>query len=175
MAKNLSSLRVLDVLHMLSWPPSPQTFINDHCDFFGLHLIIFILSPLIEGFLSFWICHNFISNFIQLTNLTFSQELVEENRVLNALLKRQERALKKYEGEEAQLPQLIKTHSDEMRVLQTKYKQVLKFFNSWWEKLNWLPISSICCFLILRVLEESFSLVPVVFFFFWGILSTITE
>ncbi|XP_018905336.2 uncharacterized protein [Bemisia tabaci] len=52
------------------------------------------------------------------------QELVEENRVLNALLKRQERALKKYEGEEAQLPQLIKTHSDEMRVLQTKYKQL---------------------------------------------------
>ncbi|RZF37703.1 hypothetical protein LSTR_LSTR003114 [Laodelphax striatellus] len=50
-------------------------------------------------------------------------ELLDENRVLRTLKKRQDNALKKYEGDQAQLPQLIRSHGEETRVLSIKLKQ----------------------------------------------------
>lgn len=50
--------------------------------------------------------------------------MTNENRFLKTLQKRQEAALRKYEGHEARLPQLIQAHSEEIRVLNTKLKQV---------------------------------------------------
>ncbi|XP_075233613.1 uncharacterized protein LOC142331522 isoform X2 [Lycorma delicatula] len=51
-------------------------------------------------------------------------ETRNENRLLKSLQKRQDNALKKYEGDNAQLPQLIKSHNEEIRVISTQYKQL---------------------------------------------------
>lgn len=52
------------------------------------------------------------------------QELANENRLLKALQKRQDSALRRYEGANAELPRLINSHHEELRVLQTKYKKL---------------------------------------------------
>ncbi|CAK1604600.1 unnamed protein product [Parnassius mnemosyne] len=52
------------------------------------------------------------------------QELSNENRVLRALQKKQEIALQRYENSNAELPQILNSHNEEMRVQQTKYKQL---------------------------------------------------
>ncbi|XP_018305120.1 lebercilin [Mycetomoellerius zeteki] len=51
-------------------------------------------------------------------------ELANENRLLKALQKRQDSALRRYEGANAELPRLINSHHEELRVLQTKYKKL---------------------------------------------------
>ncbi|KAG8235208.1 hypothetical protein J437_LFUL015896 [Ladona fulva] len=59
-------------------------------------------------------------------NLRRSQlnEVIAENRVLKALQRRQELALKNYEQSKGQLPQLIQSHSEEIKVLKTKCKKM---------------------------------------------------
>lgn len=52
--------------------------------------------------------------------------MANENRLLKALQKRQDSALKRYEGTNAELPRIINSHQEELKALQTKYKQ-LKF------------------------------------------------
>ncbi|CAG4966526.1 unnamed protein product [Parnassius apollo] len=52
------------------------------------------------------------------------QELSNENRVLRALQKKQEIALQRYENSNAELPQILNSHNEEMRVQQSKYKQL---------------------------------------------------
>ncbi|XP_025195971.1 asparagine-rich protein [Melanaphis sacchari] len=58
--------------------------------------------------------------------LTEAQEkidgLVSENRILKMMERRQENALSKYEGTHAQLPQVIKSYSEDIRSLQTRLK-----------------------------------------------------
>ncbi|XP_043276614.1 lebercilin [Venturia canescens] len=51
-------------------------------------------------------------------------ELSNENRLLKALQKRQDSALRKYEGKNAELPRIINSHHEELKVLQTKYKKL---------------------------------------------------
>ncbi|XP_034238913.1 interaptin isoform X2 [Thrips palmi] len=51
-------------------------------------------------------------------------ELCTENRLLRALQKRQDLALVRYEGTQAQLPQLVRSHQEEVRILRTKYKNL---------------------------------------------------
>lgn len=48
--------------------------------------------------------------------------LVNENRLLKALHKRQDSALAKYESSNAELPQLLKSHHEEVRVWKAKYQ-----------------------------------------------------
>lgn len=45
---------------------------------------------------------------------------MNENRLLRTLQKRQDNALIKYESSASELPQMIKSHMEEMRVWQTK-------------------------------------------------------
>ena len=54
----------------------------------------------------------------------FPQELANENKLLKALQKRQDSALKRYEGTNAELPRIINLHHEELRVLQSKYKKL---------------------------------------------------
>ncbi|KAG8337461.1 Lebercilin [Homalodisca vitripennis] len=51
-------------------------------------------------------------------------DVTNENRFLKTLQKRQEVALRKYEGHEARLPQLIQSHNEEVRILTSKLKQL---------------------------------------------------
>ncbi|KOX77976.1 Lebercilin-like protein [Melipona quadrifasciata] len=51
-------------------------------------------------------------------------ELANENKLLKALQKRQDSALKRYEGTNAELPRIINSHHEELRVLQSKYKKL---------------------------------------------------
>ncbi|KAK9305425.1 hypothetical protein QLX08_003552 [Tetragonisca angustula] len=51
-------------------------------------------------------------------------ELANENKLLKALQKRQDSALKRYEGTNAELPRIINLHHEELRVLQSKYKKL---------------------------------------------------
>lgn len=48
------------------------------------------------------------------------QELTAENRLLKSLHKRQDSALSKYENTSAELPQLLHSHAEEVRVWQTR-------------------------------------------------------
>lgn len=57
-------------------------------------------------------------------NYIFPQELATENKLLRALQKRQDSALKRYEGTNAELPRIINSHHEELRVLQIKYKKL---------------------------------------------------
>lgn len=52
------------------------------------------------------------------------QELINENRLLRTLQKRQGNALTKYENSASELPQLIKSHAEELRVWQTKCRNL---------------------------------------------------
>lgn len=60
------------------------------------------------------------------------QDLINENRLLKTLHKRQDTALAKYEGTSAELPQLLNSHTEELRVWQTKCKT----FNNQNRELN---------------------------------------
>ncbi|XP_043491345.1 GATA zinc finger domain-containing protein 14-like [Polistes fuscatus] len=51
-------------------------------------------------------------------------ELANENRLLKALQKRQDSALKRYEGTTAELPKIINSHHEELRILQIKHKKL---------------------------------------------------
>lgn len=44
--------------------------------------------------------------------------------MLKALQKRQDSALKRYEGTNAELPRIIHSHHEELKVLHIKYKQL---------------------------------------------------
>ncbi|XP_016999867.2 putative leucine-rich repeat-containing protein DDB_G0290503 [Drosophila takahashii] len=50
--------------------------------------------------------------------------LAHENRMLRTLHKRQSSALNKYESNNAELPQLLHSHAEELRVWQTKYRNL---------------------------------------------------
>ncbi|XP_061710546.1 lebercilin-like isoform X1 [Cydia pomonella] len=52
------------------------------------------------------------------------QELSNENRVLRAMQKKQEIALQRYENSNAELPQVLSSHTEEIRIQQLKYKQL---------------------------------------------------
>jgi len=56
----------------------------------------------------------------------FQQELTDENRTLNRLVKRQSLALNRLAGSEGELPILLRAHNEETRVLRQKMKQVWK-------------------------------------------------
>lgn len=47
-----------------------------------------------------------------------------ENKLLKVIQKRQDAALKKYEGSNAELPRIINTHHEDYRVLDTKFKKL---------------------------------------------------
>lgn len=49
-------------------------------------------------------------------------ELAHENRILRTVHKRQDQALKKYESTNAELPTLLHSHAEEIRIWQSKYK-----------------------------------------------------
>ncbi|XP_044268262.1 lebercilin-like [Tribolium madens] len=51
-------------------------------------------------------------------------EVIRENQALKTLQKRQDRALTKYEGANAELPRLIQSHEEEIRFLTEKNKQL---------------------------------------------------
>nr|KAF7429445.1 hypothetical protein H0235_005843 [Vespula pensylvanica] len=51
-------------------------------------------------------------------------ELANENRLLRALQKRQDSALRRYEGTTAELPKIINSHHEELRILQIKHKKL---------------------------------------------------
>ncbi|XP_014214303.1 uncharacterized protein LOC106643609 [Copidosoma floridanum] len=51
-------------------------------------------------------------------------ELSNENKLLKAIEKRQDAALKRYEGTKAELPRIINTHQEDYRVLQAKCKKL---------------------------------------------------
>ncbi|XP_046820726.1 putative leucine-rich repeat-containing protein DDB_G0290503 isoform X1 [Vespa crabro] len=51
-------------------------------------------------------------------------ELANENRLLKALQKRQDSALRRYEGTTAELPKIINSHQEELRILQIKHKKL---------------------------------------------------
>lgn len=51
-------------------------------------------------------------------------DLLSENRVLRTLHKRQDNALSKYESTNAELPKLLNSHAEEIRIWQTKYKHL---------------------------------------------------
>lgn len=59
----------------------------------------------------------------QLFKWTF-QELTAENRLLKSLHKRQDSALSKYENSNAELPKLLHSHSEEVRVWQTRCRNL---------------------------------------------------
>jgi len=58
----------------------------------------------------------------------FFQELTDENRTLNRVVKRQSLALNRLAGTEGELPILLRAHNEETRVLRQKMKQVEKSF-----------------------------------------------
>ncbi|XP_014233170.1 kinesin-like protein KIF15 [Trichogramma pretiosum] len=51
-------------------------------------------------------------------------ELSNENKLLRAIQKRQDSALKRYEGSNAELPRIINTHHEDFRVLQAKHSKL---------------------------------------------------
>lgn len=52
------------------------------------------------------------------------QDLAHENRILRTLHKRQDSALAKYESTNAELPKLLHSHAEELRVWQAKYRNL---------------------------------------------------
>lgn len=52
------------------------------------------------------------------------QELLNENRLLKALHKRQDSALARYESSNAELPQLLRSHTEEIRAWEFKYRKI---------------------------------------------------
>uniref|UniRef100_A0A2A4JQ47 Lebercilin domain-containing protein n=1 Tax=Heliothis virescens TaxID=7102 RepID=A0A2A4JQ47_HELVI len=64
------------------------------------------------------------------------QELSNENRVLRAIQKKQEIALQRYENSNAELPTVLNSHNEEMRIQQSKYKQLKQQFKEVTAKLK---------------------------------------
>ncbi|CAG9560780.1 unnamed protein product [Danaus chrysippus] len=64
------------------------------------------------------------------------QELSNENKVLRALQKKQEIALQRYENSNAELPQVLNSHNEEMRIQQSKYKQLKAQYKEITQKLK---------------------------------------
>ncbi|KAJ0179658.1 hypothetical protein K1T71_004249 [Dendrolimus kikuchii] len=64
------------------------------------------------------------------------QELSNENRVLRAVQKKQEIALQRYENSNAELPQVLSSHNEEMRIQQSKYKQLKQQYKEVTQKLK---------------------------------------
>ncbi|XP_037301506.1 LOW QUALITY PROTEIN: myosin-11-like [Manduca sexta] len=64
------------------------------------------------------------------------QELSNENRVLRAVQKKQEIALQRYENSNAELPQVLNSHTEEMRIQQSKYKQLKQQYKEVTQKLK---------------------------------------
>lgn len=52
------------------------------------------------------------------------QELLNENRLLRTLHKRQDLALSKYESTNAELPQLLHSHAEEIRMWQARVRNL---------------------------------------------------
>lgn len=50
--------------------------------------------------------------------------MITENRLLKKLGKRHENALSVYEGEQAKLPQLVKSYEEDIRTLQNRIRQL---------------------------------------------------
>lgn len=63
-------------------------------------------------------------------------QLVEENKLLKNLQKRQDHALSKYEGANAQLPQVLESHQEELRILQAKNKTLKKSLKELQDRLR---------------------------------------
>ncbi|GAB0096192.1 uncharacterized protein DMENIID0001_116720 [Sergentomyia squamirostris] len=53
-------------------------------------------------------------------------ELSQENRSMKTMLRRQESALMKYDGANAELPQLLNSHAEEIRTWHAKYRELQK-------------------------------------------------
>lgn len=68
-----------------------------------------------------WILHKI---FCFMYFLYVIQELMNENRLLRTLHKRQDSALTKYEHSNAELPQLLHSHSEEVRVWQARCRNL---------------------------------------------------
>lgn len=85
-------------------------------------------------------------------------ELANENRLLKALQKRQDSALKRYEGTNAELPRIIHSHHEELRVLQIKYKNLKTLHketcNTLKEKENELQCLQVIIVCLLKKLIE---------------------
>ncbi|PZC78266.1 hypothetical protein B5X24_HaOG202338 [Helicoverpa armigera] len=64
------------------------------------------------------------------------QELSNENKVLRAIQKKQEIALQRYENSNAELPTVLNSHNEEMRIQQSKYKQLKQQFKEVTAKLK---------------------------------------
>ncbi|CAH0626873.1 unnamed protein product [Chrysodeixis includens] len=64
------------------------------------------------------------------------QELSNENRVLRAIQKKQEIALQRYENSNAELPQVLNSHNEEMRIQQSKYKLLKQQYKEANQKLK---------------------------------------
>ncbi|KAL4709983.1 hypothetical protein ACJJTC_001028 [Scirpophaga incertulas] len=64
------------------------------------------------------------------------QELSNENRVLRAIQKKQEIALQRYENSNAELPQVLNSHNEEIRIQQSKYKQLKQQYKEATQKLK---------------------------------------
>ncbi|CAG9784799.1 unnamed protein product [Diatraea saccharalis] len=64
------------------------------------------------------------------------RELSNENRVLRAIQKKQEIALHRYENSNAELPQVLNSHNEEIRIQQSKYKQLKQQFKEVTQKLK---------------------------------------
>ncbi|RVE45038.1 hypothetical protein evm_010317 [Chilo suppressalis] len=64
------------------------------------------------------------------------QELSNENRVLRAIQKKQEIALHRYENSNAELPQVLNSHNEEIRIQQSKYKQLKQQYREATQKLK---------------------------------------
>lgn len=62
--------------------------------------------------------------------------MAHENRILRTLHKRQDNALAKYESTNAELPQLLHSHAEELRVWQTKYRNLQAQFKELESKLK---------------------------------------
>ncbi|XP_018319467.1 lebercilin-like protein [Agrilus planipennis] len=63
-------------------------------------------------------------------------ELQQENRALKTLQARQEKALAKYEGTNAELPRLLQSYEEEVRILQSKNKTLRKGLKEAGEQLK---------------------------------------
>ncbi|KAJ2946826.1 hypothetical protein O0L34_g16153 [Tuta absoluta] len=64
------------------------------------------------------------------------QELSNENKILRALQKKQEVALQRYESSSAELPTVLSSHNEELRIQQAKFKQLKKQFTEVQQKLK---------------------------------------
>ncbi|GBP80536.1 Lebercilin-like protein [Eumeta japonica] len=64
------------------------------------------------------------------------QELGNENRILRALQKKQEVALQRYENSSADLPTVLNSHTEEMRIQQAKFKQLKQQYKEMTTKLK---------------------------------------